>query len=177
MTPPPGKFCCFIKFPPAFFRGKKPFFRKWGFKINVTNLYNSECVVVVILKLHPLTWASLFRGRNEMSNSKTARFSRFLSGGRANAVGTVDGILPWAGLPLALGTQHTPRPRDHPDSAPALANTMRGPRREWLVGRPQILYVRLYEYRKKRWKRVLIFLVVWLWQLPQLRVSTTILNL
>lgn len=107
-------------------RGKKPFFHKWGFKINVANLYNSDCTVAVILKLRLLSRASLFRGRvgGGMSwRTETVRVSKFLSGGRGTAVGTVGGAAQgcWA-------LNRTPGPCEDPNSAPALANTIRGPR-------------------------------------------------
>lgn len=63
----------------------------------------------------------------------TARLSKFPSEGRDQAVGFLDGVLYWEGLPqacrllpfLALGTKHTPRHPDNQNCAPALSNTIR----------------------------------------------------
>lgn len=64
----------------------------------------------------------------------TARLSKFPSEGRDQAVGFLDGVLYWEGLPqacrllpfLALGTKHTPR---HPDNqtVPQHSQTPLGP--------------------------------------------------
>lgn len=58
-----------------------------------------------------------------MWNSKTARFSKFLSGGRNNVMGVLDGILYWVllSLPcgmlpfLALGIKYTISQHDNPN--------------------------------------------------------------
>lgn len=89
-------------------RGKKPFFHKWGFKINVANLYNSDCTVAVILKLRLLN-EQVCLGWGGMSwRTETIRVSKFLSGGRGTAVGTVGGVLHWVELPRGAGHSTPP---------------------------------------------------------------------
>lgn len=122
---------------------------KWRFKTNATNLQNSDCVAE-ILKMHLLTWVIFVWGEiNQTWNSKTARFSRFLHGGRAN------GIFYWVQLSLAfgmlaflaLGTKYTPSHHDtqHPNHPQVTAL----PRLRITRRCHQTLQDQLYEEREK----------------------------
>lgn len=86
-------------------RGKKPFFHKWGFKINVPNLYNSDCTVAVILKLRLLSRASLFRGRvggGGVGELKLSGLASFSVGGGALL------LVLWVELPRGAGHSTAP---------------------------------------------------------------------